>query len=326
MNRLPKNLTPVDAIPRQENLATTGADQADQAERLPERIARYSRARERALIMEQYLSGLHDDRIALEASGALRNCGNYLGFRHYYTVNQIKLHMAWLCKQHLICPLCAIRRGAKGLAAYLERYAVLQETHPNLKPYLTTLTIRDGEDLDERIGHLQKSFRTLQKKRHRWLSAVRGVPYTEFSRVQGAVGSYEIKRGSGSGLWHPHIHMIAMCAQEPSQWVLRSEWEVITKDSFMVDVRPLDKHKDPAEDFKEVFKYAVKFSDLNPVDNWHVARLMARQNLLFNFGVFRGVKVPDKLTDDLLDLPYFRLLYRYLKKSGYNLVPDGHHI
>jgi len=324
MARPLKDQTPVAAIPDQENEATT---RADQAERLPARIARYSRARKRALAMQEYLGGLHKDKIALEASGALKHCGNYLHFRNYYTANEIRLHSARFCKQHLICPLCAIRRGSKSLTAYLARYALLQITHPTLSPYLITLTVRDGLDLAERFSHLQKSFKALQKKRHRWLSKTRGHPYTEFSMVHGAVGSYEVKIGSGSGLWHPHNHMIAMCPQKPSQRTLRSEWETITKDSFMVDVRPLNQHDDPAEDFKEVFKYALKFSGLEPSDNWLAARLLAGSRLLFNFGVFRGVKIPDTLTDEPLeDLPYFDLFYRYFKESGYNLMPEGYFI
>ena len=42
---------------------------------------------------------------------------------------------------------------------------------------------------------------------------------------------------------------------------------------------------------------------------------------MFSLGEFRGVEVPDKLTDEPLDeLPYFDLFYRYISESGYNLV------
>ena len=41
-----------------------------------------------------------------------------------------------------------------------------------------------------------------------------------------------------------------------------------------VDCRPIT--GDPSEGFMEVFKYAVKFSDLSLDDNWHAAQLTGR--------------------------------------------------
>ena len=41
----------------------------------------------------------------------------------------------------------------------------------------------------------------------------------------------------------------------------------------------------------EVFKYAVKFSDLSLDDNWHAAQLLKGKRLLNSFGLFRGVEV-----------------------------------
>ena len=293
----------------------------DQAVNLPARISRYSRAKERALAMRGYLLGLGDS--ALKAAGLLGGCGNYLHFRHYFTVNQVLLHAACFCKQHLICPLCAIRRGSKALQAYLERFEVICRELPLLRPYLLTLTVKDGPDLPERWQHLTRSFKVLQKHRHRWLSKVRGAPWTEFSKVQGAVGSYEVKRGKGSGLWHPHIHMVALCESPIDPVVLKREWEAITGDSFMIDVRPFRPGQEPAEGFMEVFKYAVKFSDLSLADNWQVAQFLRATRLLFSLGVFRGVQIPESLTDEPLDnLPYFDLFYRYFGETGYTLTGE----
>lgn len=294
----------------------------DQAECLPSRIARYSRAKERALAMRAYLVDLGGE-VALRAAGLLGFCGNYLHFRHYFTVDQIRLHAACFCKQHLICPLCAIRRGSKALSAYLERFQAIQQERPDLKPYLLTFTVRDGESLAERWQHLDRSFQVLKDRRRNFLACVRGAMWTEFARVAGAVGSYEVKRGKGSGLWHPHIHLVALCASPPEQLPLRAEWEAITKDSFMVDVRPFHPGQDPAEGFMEVFKYAVKFGELTLADNWEVAQFLRGARLLFSLGVFRGVVVPESLVDEPLDgLPYFDLFYRYFVGSGYNLTGE----
>ena len=51
----------------------------------------------------------------------------------------------------------------------------------------------------------------------------------------------------------------------------------------------------------EVFKYAVKFSDLTLADNWHAAQILKGKRLLNSFGSFRGVDIPDSLLDEPLD-------------------------
>jgi hypothetical protein len=81
---------------------------------------------------------------------------------------------------------------------------------------------------------------------------------------------------------------------------------------MIVDCRPIT--GDPSEGFLEVFKYAVKFSDLTLADNWHAAQLLKGKRLLNSFGLFRGVEVPESLLDEPLDsLPYWDRFYRYVQ-------------
>jgi hypothetical protein len=280
----------------------------DEAELLGERIARYGQAHARALLMLEHLR-LDLTNPAIKAASGLATCGNYLHFREYYTVGKVRLHMAQFCKQHLICPLCAIRRGAKALGVYLERWQVIREERPELRPYLITLTVKNGDDLEERQAHLTDSLRLLQQRRRYFNAGIRGAPWTELCKVQGAVYTLELtNKGNG---WHPHCHMIALSASEPSQEALSAEWKGITKDSFVVDVRPIT--GDPAEGFMEVFKYAVKFSDLSLDDNWQAAQILKGKRLLNSFGLFRGVQIPESLLDEPLDdLPYWDRFYRYI--------------
>lgn len=321
--RLERDLTSLESS---DSLAA-GLDsrKEDQAEGLPARISRYGRAKERALAMRAYLTDLGGDT-AIRAAGLLCNCGNYLYFRHYFTVNRVLLHAASFCKQHLICPLCAIRRSSKSLSAYLDRFEVVRREFPDLRPYLLTLTVKDGPDLPERWRHLDRSFQVLKDRRRRWAAGDRSAPWTEFAKVEGAVGSYEVKRGKGSGLWHPHVHMVVLCRTAIDPVAIKREWEGITGDSFMVDVRPFRQGQDPAEGFMEVMKYAVKFSDLSLADNWEVAELLRGSRLLFSLGAFRGVQVPESLTDEPLDdLPYFDLFYRHFAGVGYAMTGEVPH-
>lgn len=279
-------------------------------EALPKRVERYGKAKKGALDIAEYMrESTEHQAMAAKVHG----CGDYLLFRHFYTVDTVRLHAASFCKKHLLCPLCAIRRGAKALAAYLARWQVIQTQKPFLRPFLVTLTVKDGPDLAERFKHLHKSQRELWMQKHRGRGSV-------LDGVQGAVWSYEVKRGNGSGVWHPHLHMIALAESMPDAERLSREWHEITGDSFIVDVRPISQ-EDPVSGFIEVFKYAVKFSDQEPADTVHAWQTLKGKRLLASSGCFRGVDVPDDLTDDCSDLeglPFMDLLYAYTR-AGYSL-------
>jgi hypothetical protein len=280
-------------------------------EALPAKIVRYGKAKKGALDVADYMAGIPKHQAMAEK---VRGCGDYLVFRHYWTVDKVRLHGASLCKKHLLCPLCAIRRGAKALKAYLDKWDYLQTQKTALRPFLVTLTVKDGDDLEERFKHLHKAQRELWMRKHRG----RGSP---LDGVEGAVWSYEVKRGKNSGAWHPHLHMIALAENAPDQAALSAEWHNITGDSFIVDVRPISQ-EDPVSGFVEVFKYAVKFSDQSPEDTVHAWQTLAGKRLLDSSGCFRGVKVPEGLLDDLegfQGLPYVQYFYRYLP-AGYSLA------
>lgn len=279
---------------------------ADTAEALPRRIERYGKARERATQMADYAkSHNHEKEYRL-----LDGCGNYLQFRHYYTVDKVRLHAANLCRKHLLCPLCAIRRGSKALSAYLDRYQAIKAQRPHLKPYFVTFTVKNGDDLYDRFLHLRQKLQKLHKARGR----KRGV--SEVEKAEGAVWSFEVtNRGKG---WHPHVHAIWLCESMPDQAKLKAEWEALTGDSHQVKVVPMD--GDEVDGFLEVFKYSLKFGDLELADNWTAYETLSGENLLASFGCFRGVEIPESLMDEPLDdLPYIELLYRYIRGVGYSL-------
>ena len=299
-----KKKTPVNV----SDLAAGTFTGVDEAENFGERIARYGVAHARSQDMLEHLRGA-PEAPAIKAAASLATCGNYLHFREYYTVGKVRLHNATFCKQHLICPLCAIRRGAKALGAYLARWEVIQGERPDVRPYLVTLTVKNGEDLEERQAHLTRSLKRLMHHRRDFNAGTARAPWSELCKALGDVYTLELtNKGNG---WHPHCHMIALCASEIDQAALSAEWEAITGDSFVVDVRPIT--GDPSEGFMEVFKYAVKFSDLSLADNWEAAQVLKGKRLLGSFGLFRGVQVPESLLDEPLDsLPYWDRFYRFI--------------
>ena len=296
---------------QKERSLDVGQDvEASGIEALPRRVSRYGEAKKRALEVAEYIGQQEGGKgVAAKVVG----CGEYLLFRHYYTVDQVRLHAARFCRKHLVCPLCAIRRGAKALQAYLPRYESVRAVDGLLRPFLVTLTVKDGDDLAERFEHLQRSQRELWMRKHRARGSVLDL-------VDAAVWSYEVKRGHGSGQWHPHLHMVALSHVQPDQAALSREWLDITGDSFVVDVRPIDE-ADAASGFLEVFKYALKFSEMEASDTWEAFQALRGRRLVGSAGLFRGIDIPEALTDEPLDdLPFVNLFFSYLN-GRYSLTP-----
>lgn len=300
--------------PRSEvNLAVDSETGADGVLALPARLARYSKARRFALEVGSFAQGAGH----VKEAARLASCGNYLAFRDYFTVDQVRLHAASFCRMHLLCPLCGIRRASKMLKAYLDRWEVVHAAHPELIPYLVTKTVVNGPDLLERFLHLRSGLRQMSQARRDHLKG-KG-PFVEYSRSMGGFHSIE-STNIGNG-WHPHAHSIWLCSSAPSQEAIRREWKGWTGDSFIVDVRPIS---DPVSGFAEVLKYALKFSDLTPEQVFHAYRELRTRRMIDSHGLMRGVVVPESLLDEPLEeLPYVELFYRYLA-GGYTFTGSRH--
>lgn len=272
---------------------------------LAKRLQRYGTARANAVKYSRYLAAEGESKLAR----TLADCGTYATFRDYFTVGQTRLAKICTCKKHLICPLCAIRRGAKAMRVYLARVQHLQEGDKGLRAFLVTLTVKNGPDLAERFKHLATCLRAMHKRRKG--KDGRG----EILKALSAVWSYEFtNRGKG---WHPHVHAVWLCHESPDAEKLSAEWRAITGDSFVVDVRPMDE-ADPVGAFLEVFKYALKFADLANPDRLHAFRTLRGKRLQDSFGDLRGLDVEPGDGDELLeDLPYIERLFRFVEGVGY---------
>jgi len=315
-----------------EGLAAEVQRGFDDTGKLPERLKRYAFARERALInlaqIDESINALGVSFLFVRKLEKIRpriaQCGDYLVFKQYYTVGTVRLTAANFCMVHLLCPLCAVRRGSKSLEAYIKRFEIIKAENPVLKLSMLTLTVKNGDDLCERFNHLKKSVSTVLEHRRKTLKGQRGY-HSEFAKIAGLVGYIEITKDGGKGEvketgWHPHAHIMVLHSERFDYVDLQSEWLKITGDSHVLNVAASQHPDDPAQDFLEVFKYALKFSDLTPAQNLEAYQVMNGKNLLFSAGLFRGVEIPESMLDeDLDDLPYIELFYQYLPKSGYNL-------
>jgi len=267
-----------------------------------------------------------------KAQAKIAQCANWLVFNHYHSVDEIRLAACHSCDMHLLCGFCAARRGSKYLQRYLERFKVIMASNTHLKPVMLTLTTVNGHDLEERFQHFMKSLRKLLKKRR---NAKQGATCTELEKAVAGIYSVETtNKGKG---WHVHMHAVLLLDDWIDRATLSQEWEAITRDgSKILDVRRLGKGSEIfdqhgnitaklVEAFAEVFKYAVKFSDLDHSDRLHAWEIMRGKRLVGSWGKFRGVQVPPGALDDLLeDLPYMQLIYRF-SGQAYDLTAIRDH-
>jgi hypothetical protein len=319
-----------------------------------EELQRYAKLKRHQERLAQYILD-HDPptvkgdvtlSVAKQAHNLL-DCGKKLVYLDYYRVNRWKLRHGFTCKCHLLCACCAMRRHAFQAKAHEQRIRYLLKSNPSLVPVLITKTVKDGSDLRERFAHLSDSHKQLiQQRRNAVKKDVLGLRKASVMRhVHGGAGAYEFKRGKGSGMWHPHIHEVALLDADAFEFVeverkgkrvsvplefeslLAKEWWMITGDSYIVDVRRLynEDHEGKDDLFSgvcESFKYALKMSGLEHADQVQAYRVLKERRLIFNYGSLYGVKVPDDsadaVEDDLALEPYLVAIYKYFSGS-YNL-------
>jgi hypothetical protein len=210
-----------------------------------EQVDRYAFLKQQQTAYCNFIIANHPEESKLHS--ALYGCASYLFFRTFYegdksNVVASRLSGGFTCKKHLHCVCCATRRSARHSKTYEAAVRHLLKEHPWLVPVLITYTVKDGADLQERFAHLKNSQRCLLNYR-RWVlsdkSTARGID-TVLRHVHGGAGGYEIKIGSGSGEWHPHIHEIALL--DSREFVFTEEVVAIRK-----------KHPDEPQRFKKIF-------------------------------------------------------------------------
>lgn len=299
-----------------DSLAAVDAGVSRQQGYEPKQLGRYGTAKVRNHQMAGHLvaSGYR------VVSDKLYACGNYLRFRHYMAHSETRLIESRSCDVSLLCPLCAIRRGARMLRRYAERCQVIAPAHDF---YLVTLTVKNGPDLEERFRHLLRSWKRINER------AKKG--YGEFANASGAFGSIEFTKSEHG--WHPHMHMIWAVPKgsAPIRYGMTSQlgldWLAATGDSYIVHAERIEAASPEAAAANdpliaalcETLKYAVKFSDLDLADNLHAWLVLKGKRLTRSYGCFFGLEVDEPLDDDELDGPYIDLLYRFMGARGYIL-------
>ena len=95
--------------------------QSADADKHRDRITRFATLKHRAKNQENYLFTLaqfkenyekdvknQESINALKSAQKLNECGNYLLFKNFYTIGEVKLAKLRTCGQHLLCPFCVL--------------------------------------------------------------------------------------------------------------------------------------------------------------------------------------------------------------------------
>lgn len=240
----------------------------------------------------------------------LLGCGSWLHLREFLTTGETRLVNAKFCKRFRLCRSCAIRRAGRLTESYLPKVESLLQADSTLIPAMVTLTVKNGEDLLERINHLKQSWRLMLAAKRRGASeSSRNAP-VQWNRVEGSLRAIEITRGRGG--WHPHAHCFVLLRDYIDQAELSREWEQWTGDSKIVGVTKCKNGVLPG--LLEVLKYAIKFSDLTDGELWEAHLACNGTRSVDPQGCLRGVPEPDIDQDSLEGLsgPYRDIIARWL--------------
>jgi hypothetical protein len=310
-----------------------------------EEVARYALRKSTTVPVVQELEALDYER-----SKKLQDCGCRVTIAHWLNHQRALIKDANFCNMPRLCRFCAHARGVHLARSSALKASEILKGNSDLRPWLVTLTVKNGSDLSERLNHLIKSFKDGWKQRENWARGRR--KWSAFCSPAGVIWSVEIKRGGNSGEWHPHMHALWLVRRDRWEWhegqagyqldpfshrELCDGWFDVTGDSYICNAKPLRSALDldhgvdvePAAlmcELFEVFKYLTKPSDTTPADVVESWRISQGMKLVRSYGVFRGLKLNEDAAGTVLDGDCWERLFRwqgdhYRESGEWKFVP-----
>ena len=232
---------------------------------LPEETFRHSSWKfRRAKIWEAFKHcGIGTNRMA-----SFANCGAGVHILKKQGTSEFRL-AAQKCKDRF-CEACG-REEASVIAGNIINHCK--------SSLFITLTLRHSETpLKDQLKRLYSSFTKLRRR-------------DIFKPIKGGAAFCELKLSEKTGLWHPHLHVIADGAYVEAK-ALSAAWYAVTGDSYIVDIRRI---KDEAHASKYVAKYVTKPCDhtvyANPARLQEMIVSLRGARLCLTFGSWRGLKL-----------------------------------
>jgi hypothetical protein len=242
-------------------------------------------------------------------------------------------------------PVLITRTVANGLDL-LERFNHLGGTHKILmqcrRDSLKKNTTARGRSVNSVMQYVHGSVGTYEFKRGKesgqWHPHIHEVAFLD--PVFEFTPEYELGWHRADGGTFERVKRLINVPLEFRSRLAQEYW-MISGDSYIVDVRRIEIFdlssftegvELPAQEISsdqqkvakalcEVFKYALKFSDMPLEDQIHAYKILRGRRLIFSYGCLRGVKVPDNLVDqsrsELEIGPYVYELYKFANNEYY---------
>lgn len=178
-----------------------------------------------------------------------------------------------------VCPRCSKIRGGEL------RQAIHQASRDIDAPAFLTLTLASSDaPLRDQIDRLTQAARKLRQRRS-WQK-----------RVSGGIQVLEVTWSDSKGRWHPHLHCLVDAIYWP-QSEIADEWQAVTGDSRIVDIRRVGSRSEAAN---YVAKYCSKGSDVSKIPQARIAEwceALHGKRWAQTFGHLHGVKTKREDTE-----------------------------
>lgn len=234
----------------------------------------------------------------------ISECCNMVAFRRYAETWDVKLVSSNFCKYDRICVACATKRAMIMIKKF--KQGIQDHNLYHKKRYYIVLTISHKQwdqltDLMTRLmeykDKLARAYRN-SKRQHQTNKSF-------FAQFDGMVISIEIAH-SGKHWRHPHINILACSDHDilieskykrgQTNPQLLNEWKTLTNGtSYIHNIRKIEVSQGhfTRRGIWEVFKYAIKFSDLSVEQ---LAEVMSAQHVnqyrfFATYGIFRWWKL-----------------------------------
>lgn len=234
----------------------------------------------------------------------IKECCNMVTFRRYLETWDVQLVSSNFCKYDRVCIACATKRAMRMIKKFSQW--IKDNNLYTKKWYYIVLTIshKKGDKLSDLMDRLmlykERLARAYRNSKREWQKTK-----SFFHQFDGMIISIEISHKWPNGR-HPHINILACSDQDISiekrhiRWQtnpdLLNQWRSMTDGtSFIHNIRKIEVQKDhfSRSGIGEVFKYAIKFSDLNIEQLWEIMVAQHKKQYRFfaTYGIFRGWKI-----------------------------------
>lgn len=300
---------------------------ADTYDFMSKNILRYTKSKAQTKKLLNYVDELYEEE--LEKNHLTKNiiesiegCGSWLEFRNYTKVDKTKLHNANFCKKDKLCPACAMRRASKQVKKVMNYF----EDNPSFKKkhwYYIVLPVKhnSSESFTTVFNRAKDGLNTLRKSINNNKQGKGRKSF--FSQFDGLMYSFEVTKTKNG--WNNHINLLC-CSDTEIKGIYKKgktsvhneimeDWAKYTDNkSYVHSINKIDVSSEDEliKNLLEIFKYSMKFQNLEPKDLLEAYSSTYKKRLLGAFGSLYAIKTNVNLNEDeILGKEFLEIIYRF---------------